>query len=115
MTTTIEESSVRTHRLPENRPPTHPGEMLRKEFLEPLGMSQRELADRLGVHYPRVNELVNGKRGVTTETAVMLAKLLGTSPELWLNLQATFDLYETLRDPSSSAKLEKVEPLEKRG
>jgi addiction module HigA family antidote len=113
MTTTIEESAVQTHRIPENRPPTHPGEMLLKEFLDPLDMSQRELADRLGVHYPRVNELVNGKRGITTETALMLAKLFGTTPDLWLNLQNTWDLYETLHDPSSSEKVEGVEPLER--
>lgn len=110
--TTIEESAVATHRIPENRPPTHPGEMLRHEFLEPLGISQRELADRMGVHYPRVNELVNGKRGVTAETAVMLARVLGTSPQLWLNLQQTCDLYETLNDPESAEKLEQVKPLE---
>lgn len=113
MTTTIEASTVRTHRVPENRPPTHPGEMLLKEFLEPLGMSQRELAQRLGVHYPRVNELVNGKRGITTETALMLAKLFGTTPQLWLNLQNTWDLYETLHDPDSSEKLDEVDPLER--
>lgn len=113
MTTTIEESAVETHRIPENRPPTHPGEMLREEFLKPLDMSQRELADRMGVHYPRVNELVNGKRGVTTETAVMLAKVLGTSPQLWLNLQQTYDLYETFNDPTAAEKLKQVKPLER--
>lgn len=113
MTTTIEERTIRTHRIPENRPPTHPGEMLLKEFLEPMDMSQRELAERLGVHYPRVNELVNGKRGVTTETALMLAKLFGTTPQLWLNLQNTRDLYETLHDTDSSEKLDDVEPLER--
>lgn len=112
MTTTIEESAVATHRIPENRPPTHPGEMLRQEFLEPLGMSQRELADRMGVHYPRVNELVNGKRGVTTETAIMLARVLGTSPQLWLNLQQTYELHDTLNDPASAEKLKQVKPLE---
>lgn len=111
MTTTIE-SAVANHRIPEGRPPTHPGEMLRKEFLEPLGMTQRELADRLGVHYPRVNELVNGKRGVTTETALMLAKLFGTSARLWLNLQSTYDLYETMHSPAAERKLARVEPLE---
>lgn len=113
MTTTIEESAVASHRIPEKRPPTHPGEMLLEEFLKPLGVSQRELADRMGVHYPRVNELVNGKRGVTPETAVMLAKILGTSPQLWLNLQQTWDLYQTFNDPSAGEKLERVEPIER--
>lgn len=112
MTTTIEESAVAAHRLPEDRPPTHPGEMLLKEFLEPIGMSQRELADRLGVHYPRVNELVNGKRGVTPETALLLAKLFGTSAQLWLNLQNSCDLYATLHDPSAEKKLAGVKPLD---
>jgi addiction module HigA family antidote len=112
MTTTIEESALGTHRIPESRPPTHPGEMLRKEFLEPLGMTQRELAERLGVHYPRVNELVNGKRGVTAETALMLGKLFGTSARFWLNLQASYDLYETLHDPSTEEKLAAVTPLD---
>ncbi len=115
MTTTTERDALEDRLLPENRPPTHPGEMLREEFLEPLGMSQRELADRLGVHYPRVNELVNGKRGVTPETAVLLARLFGTSAGLWLELQAARDLWETLRDPSSRAKLERVEPLDEAG
>lgn len=101
-----------THRMPENRSPTHPGEMLREEFLKPLDLSQRELADRMGVHYPRVNELVNGKRGVTTETAVMLARILGTSPQLWLNLQQTYELHETLNDPAAAEKLEQVKPLD---
>lgn len=71
--------AVTDPRIPDERTPTHPGEMLMREFLQPLGMSQRELADRLGVHYPRINELVNGKREVTTETALMLSKLFGTS------------------------------------
>jgi len=113
MTTTVEASAVAGHRIPESRPPTHPGEMLRKEFLEPLGMSQRELAERLGVHYPRVNELVNGKRGVTAETALMLATLFGTSPQMWLNLQSTRDLWETLRDSATARKLAAVEPLDR--
>lgn len=103
---------MESHRIPEAREPTHPGEMLRKEFLEPLGMSQKELADRLGVHYPRVNELVNGKRGVTTETALMLASLFGTSPQLWLNLQNTYDLYRSIHDPATEEKLAAVRPLD---
>lgn len=112
MTTTTEQRAITEHRIPENRPPTHPGEMLLKEFLEPMGMSQRELAGRLGVHYPRVNELVNGKRGVTTETALMLAKLFGTSAQLWLNLQNSYDLHRTLGDPDAEKKLDAVKPLE---
>ena len=70
-------------------PPTHPGEMLREEFLIPLEMSQMELAKRTRVSYPRVNEIINGKRGITPDTALRLALLFGTSAEFWLNGQPT--------------------------
>lgn len=94
--------------LPEERPPTHPGEMLRKEFLEPMGMTQRELAECMGVHLPRVNELINGKRSVTPQTATMLARVFETSERFWLNLQSAYDLYE-LRDSESWEKVENVQ------
>lgn len=87
--------------LPLNRAPTHPGEMLLQEFLRPLGLTQRDLATAIGVSYPRVNELIHGKRGVTPDTALRLAQLLGTSPELWLNLQMTWDLYHASRAPAA--------------
>ncbi len=80
-------------RLPANRTPTHPGEVLLEEFLKPYGMTQKELAERIGVSYPRVNELIRGRRGVTPDTALRLARLFGTSPEFWLNLQQAYDLY----------------------
>jgi addiction module HigA family antidote len=79
------------------RPPTHPGEVLLEEFLVPLGLTQREAARRMGVSTNRLNELVREKRGVTAETALRLAQLLGTSPEFWLNLQMAFDLWHALR------------------
>ena len=75
------------------RVPTHPGEILRADFLAPLGMAQVTLARRMGVPIQRVNTLVNGKRGVTAETALLLAKVLGTSPEFWMNLQTSYDLW----------------------
>jgi addiction module HigA family antidote len=78
--------------LPENRIPTHPGEVLLREFLEPMGISQVALADHVGISVQRVNELVRGKRGVTPETAWLLAQALGTTPELWVNLQSHHDL-----------------------
>ena len=78
--------------IPENRIPTHPGEVLREEFLEPLKIPQTTLADKLDVPVQRINELVNGKRGVTPETAWLLAGALGTSPEFWTNLQTAYDL-----------------------
>lgn len=80
-------------RIPTRRQPTHPGEMLLEEFLNPMGLSQRALADGIHVPYQRVNELVNGRRGVTPHTALRLAKFFGTTPELWLNLQLRWDLY----------------------
>lgn len=72
--------------------PVHPGRILRDDFLVPRGLTQVELAERIGVSFPRINELVNGKRGVTVDTALRLARLFGTTPEYWLNLQRDFDL-----------------------
>ncbi len=76
-----------------NRPPTPPGEILLEEFLKPLGMTQVALAEKMGVPIQRVNTLVNGKRGVTAETAILLADVLDTTPEFWMNLQVVFDLW----------------------
>jgi addiction module HigA family antidote len=78
--------------IPENRIPAHPGEILRIEFLDPLGMTQVALADALDVPVQRINELIRGKRGVTAETAWLLSKAFETSPQFWLNLQTNYDL-----------------------
>lgn len=96
--------------LPKNRPPTHPGEMLLEEFLRPLGMTQTELAERIHVSYPRVNEIVNGKRGVTPGTALRLSRLLGTTPEFWLNGQRNWDLWHALHSDEAS-DLETIQPV----
>ena len=72
--------------------PFHPGEVLLEEFLEPKGMTQAEFARQLGWTKARLNELIRGKRGITAESALDLAEALGTSPKLWMNLQATYDL-----------------------
>ena len=80
-------------RVPTHRAPTHPGEMLLEEFLAPMGITQRELATALHVPYQRINELVNGRRGVTPGTALRLAKYFGTTPGFWMNLQLRWDLY----------------------
>ena len=80
-------------RIPTNRTPTHPGEMLLEEFLNPMGLTQRELADAIHVPYQRVNDLVNGRRGMTPNTALRLAKYFGNSPTFWMNLQLRWDLY----------------------
>lgn len=84
-------------RIPTERPPTHPGEMLLAEFLQPMGISQKELADAIQVPYQRVNELINEKRGITPSTALRLSRFLGTSAEFWLNLQTRWDLYKVKR------------------
>ncbi len=70
--------------------------MLLEEFLTPMGLTQRELADGIRVPYQRVNELVNGRRGVTPQTALRLAKFFGTSPDLWMNFQLRWDLYHAM-------------------
>jgi antitoxin HigA-1 len=81
--------------LPTKRIPTHPGEVLLEEFLEPLGLTQVALADHLGVPVQRINEIVKGKRGVTPETAWLFAQALQTSPEFWIDLQVAYDLART--------------------
>ncbi len=81
-------------RIPTNRTPTHPGEMLLEEFLNPMQITQRELATAIHVPYQRVNELVNQKRGVTPSTALRLARFFGVSADFWLNLQIRWDLYK---------------------
>lgn len=80
-------------RIPTHGAPSHPGEMLLEEFLNPMGLSQRDLADGIRVPYQRVNELVNARRGITPATALRLAKYFGTTPDLWMNLQLRWDLY----------------------
>ncbi len=97
--------------LPKNRPPTHPGEMLIEEFLKPLGMSQTDLANRIKVSFPRVNELVNGKRGVTPDTALRLSQLFGTTPEFWLNGQRNWDLWHALKSPNAK-EIRRIRPVQ---
>ena len=78
------------NRLPRN--PTSPGEMLLEEFLRPLGISQLAFARHVGVSFKRINEIVNGRRAITPETAWLFAKAFGNSPRFWMNLQTTYDL-----------------------
>jgi addiction module HigA family antidote len=78
--------------LPENRIPSHPGEILLEQFLDPLGLTQVALSEHLGIPVQRINEVVRGKRGVTPETAWLLAQALDTTPEFWINLQTNYDL-----------------------
>ena len=97
-------------RLPTNRPPTHPGEMLLKEFLEPLGLSQTEFARRIGVSWPRLNELINQRRGVTPDTALRLARVLRMPADFWLGLQMDWDLWHAIHSPEAKA-IERLEPV----
>ncbi|HLR31553.1 MAG TPA: HigA family addiction module antitoxin [Fodinibius sp.] len=90
--------------------PIHPGEVLREEFIEPMGMSQREFAEKIGVTHTRLNQIVNEKRSVTADTALRLAKALATTPEFWMNLQARYDL-DQARDLSESKIEREVRPL----
>ncbi len=97
-------------RIPTNGPPTHPGEMLLQEFPKPLGMSQTELAVKIGVSYPRINELIRGKRGVTPDTALRLERLFGMEAQFWLNLQLAWDLYHMIHSPAAK-KIRKIKRL----
>ena len=80
-------------RIPTDREPTHPGEMLLEEFLKPMELSQRDLAAGIRVPYQRINELINRRRGITPSTALRLAKFFGNSPSFWMNLQLRWDLF----------------------
>jgi len=96
-------------RVPTDRTPTHPGEMLLEEFLIPMGITQRELANAIHVPYQRVNDLVNGRRGVTPSTALRLAKFFGNTPDFWMNLQLRWDLYFVQQE--ETRVLDSIHPL----
>lgn len=89
-------------RIPSHRSPTHPGEMLLEEFLNPMGLTQRELAAAIHVPYQRVNEIINGKRGMTPATALRLARFFGMSAGFWMNLQLRWDLYQVQQDEAEA-------------
>jgi len=94
--------------------PELPGQVFLRRFLEPNGITQKEAARRLGVSYPRMNEIVNGKRSVTPETALRLARFTNTRPEMWLNLQQAIDLWRARRAPGA-AKILEVRPAMRAG
>jgi antitoxin HigA-1 len=91
-------------RIPKRRTPTHPGEMLRAEFLEPMNVSQTELARAIHVPFQRINELINGRRGITPGTALRLARHLGTTPGFWMNLQQRWDLFHASLDEAATLR-----------
>lgn len=97
--------------MDENRiPPVHPGEVLLEDFLEPLGISQYRLAKEMNVYPRKINEIVHGKRSITADTALRLSRFFGTTAELWMNLQALYDL-EKARDLLQEQVVEEVTPL----
>jgi len=83
-------------------PAVHPGEMLHEEFLKPLGLTQSDAARQLGISLNRINELVLGKRGITADTALRLARRFQTTPQLWMHLQADWDLHEALNKETAA-------------
>lgn len=95
-------------RVPTDRVPTHPGEMLLEEFLIPAGLTQRELANAIHVPYQRINEIINERRGMTPSTALRLARFFGMSPDFWMNVQLRWDLYHA--EQSESRELESIHP-----
>ena len=96
-------------RVPTHRAPTHPGEMLLEEFLVPMGLTQRNLADFLNIPYQRVNEIINERRGITPKTALRLAKFFNISADYWMNLQLRWDLYYAQQDEED--QLKKIHPF----
>jgi addiction module HigA family antidote len=94
--------------LPTHRAPTHPGEMLLKEFLEPLGVSQVEAADRMKIPFQRLNAIVKGRRSVSADTALLLEALTGWDALIWLTLQAKWDLWHAMKGRGNRPK---VRPL----
>ena len=97
-------------KTPTNRPPIHPGEILLEEFMKPYGMTQTEIAQRIGVSRKRISEVVNSRKGISTDMALRLSKLFGTSPELWLNGQIAWDVWHAMRG-ENAIKLETIEPV----
>ncbi len=97
-------------RLPLYRAPTHPGEMLLEEFLKPLGITQSAFAVRLEISFPRLNEIIRRKRAVTPDTALRLARVLGTSADFWLGLQLDWELWHAVRGKNAE-KIGHLEPL----
>ena len=91
--------------VPTNRIPTHPGEMLLEEFLKPMGVTQKAFSEHLGWTYARVSEIVNGRRGVSADTALAFSECFGNSPEFWINLQTVFDLYEAKQKHQPAKKV----------
>ena len=91
--------------LPKNRKPTHPGEMLLEEFLKPLNLTQQSFAKHMGWTYAKVNEIVNGKRGVSPEVALSLSDAFSNTPQFWMNLQSQYDLWVAMQEHKEKKKV----------
>jgi addiction module HigA family antidote len=92
-------------------PPLHPGEFLLEEFLRPLNLTQTDVAHGMGIGFPRLNEILNGKRPITLDTALRIGRYFGTPPDLWLALQQKYDLWQAQQDPEIRALLDQIAPL----
>ena len=101
---------TRTRTLPESRAPAHPGEVLLEECIEPSGMTITEAAERMRVSRVRLSELVNGNRAMTPDTALRAARLFGTDPEIWLNLQMRYELWHAMQS-EEAGEIEEIEPI----
>ena len=93
------------------RQPVSVGEMITEEFMAPLGISQGRLASAMGVSRRTVNELCNSKRSITVDSALMLAKVFGNTPNFWLNLQQRNDIWAALHSPKRTARIERARPI----
>ncbi len=106
----ISTNQIIGRRLPQKRPPTHPGEMLFEEFVKPLGLTQTELARRLDVSYPRLNEIIKGRRSVTPNTALRLSRVIGMSADFWLGLQQDWDLWHAMNSREAK-EITRLKPI----
>lgn len=97
-------------RLPKNRPPVHPGEILFEEFMKPHCISQSEIARKIGISRKHINEVVNAKKPITTDMALRLSRLFGNSPELWLNGQMAWDVWHAMHG-KNARRLAAIEPI----
>ena len=93
------------------RRPVSTGEMLREEFMQPLGLTQAQLAEAMGVQRKHINELCTNRRSITADTALMLARVFGNSADFWLNLQRRNDLWDALHSPERRQRIERARPL----
>jgi len=98
-------------RMPTNQPPIHPGEILLEEFIKPYGITPAELSRRIGISHKEINAVINGKKAISTDMALRLSRLFGTSAELWLSGQMKWDIWHRLHGEHVD-ELEEIKPIE---